>query len=128
LIWFILQFVLSYGAAVLVVSLAGSKSLSEVGIVAVTFGIVALPFGLIAGGLSRLFERVIGWPGAIPAVIVMLLVMYLIARNKVNYTGALGTNLLPAVVFAGRGAYSAGGTRSPPRERSAPRPGQFSPV
>jgi hypothetical protein len=98
LIWFILQFVVCYGATVLVVSLAGSKSLSEVGIVAVTFGIVALPFGLIAGGLSRLFERAIGWPGAIPAVILMLLGMYLIARNKVNYTGALG--LLPAVVFA----------------------------
>jgi len=101
LIWFILQFVVCYGATVLVVSLAGSKSLSEVGIVAVTFGIVALPFGLIAGGLSRLFERAIGWPGAIPAVIVMLLAMYLIARNKVNFTGALGTNLLPAAVFAG---------------------------
>jgi len=96
LIWFILQFVLCYGATVL----AGSKSLSEVWIIAVTFGIVALPFGLIAGGPSRLFERAIGWPGAIPAVILMLLAMYLIARNKVNYTEASGTNV-PAVVFAG---------------------------
>jgi hypothetical protein len=27
--------------------------------------------------------------------------MYLIARNKVNYTGGLRMNLLPAVIFAG---------------------------
>jgi len=59
----LLQFAISYAAALLVVGVMGSKKLSEVWVVVVTYGIVAFPFGLAAAALARLFERFIGWPG-----------------------------------------------------------------
>ena len=97
MIRFLLQFVISYAATIMVVSVVGSKRLSEVWVVAITYGVVAFPFGLATAVLARVFERFIGWPGGIVAVAAVCTAMYFVARHKENFWTGIG---LSAVIFA----------------------------
>jgi hypothetical protein len=97
---FLAQFVISYAAALLVSSVVGSKSLSEVGVVAITYGIVAFPFGLVTAVLARLFERLIGWPAGLVAVIAVYGTMYLLAPHKENFWRGFDSVVLSGMTFA----------------------------
>jgi hypothetical protein len=98
---FLLQFVISYAAALLIVSIVGSKRLSEVWVIAITYGIVAFPFGLAAAALARLFERFIGWSAGLVAVVAVCGAMYSFAPHKENFwRGFDWTAVLSPIIFA----------------------------
>lgn len=98
---FLLQFAISCLAALLIVSVLGSKRLSEVWVIAITCGIVAFPFGLAAAALARLFERFIGWPAGLVAVIAVCAAMYALAPHRENFwRGFDWTGVLSPIAFA----------------------------
>lgn len=97
---FFSQFAACYAAALLVGTLALTRGGPGGGTIALTYGLLGLPFGLLAAGLSRLFERVIGWPAAIVATAILLGAMYLLAPNKANFWAGIGLIVPFAVVFA----------------------------
>jgi hypothetical protein len=87
---FLLQFTISYATALLNGSIAFTRGGSGTATIALTYGLFGLPFGLIAGGLSRLLERVIGWPAAVVAMGFFLAALYLLAPNKNNFWAGIG--------------------------------------
>jgi hypothetical protein len=97
---FLLQFVISYGAALLIASIALTRGGPGTATIALIYGFVGLPFGLIAGVLSRLLERLIGWPAAIVAMALVLPALYLVAPNKNNFWAGIGMIMPFAVMFA----------------------------
>src|SRR5690348_11526563 len=97
---FILQFGTSYAAALLVGSVALTRGGPGTLTIVLTYGLFGLPFGLLAGGLSRLLERVIGWPAAIIAMIVLNVALYFLAPNKHNYWMGIGLVMPFAIIFA----------------------------
>ena len=92
---FLLQFVISYAAALLIGSIALSKRASEIWTYVVTYGIIASPFAFGAAILARLLERLIGWPAMIVAVAAIELGMYLITPNKHNFVAGLRDAVFP---------------------------------
>jgi len=64
---------------------------------AMIYGLVGLPFGLLVAALSRLSEKIIGWPGATVAMILLLAALYLLAPNKQNYSAGFWL-ILPYVI------------------------------
>ena len=97
---FPLQFMISYSAALLIGSIALTRGGQGTVTSAVIYGLFGLPFGLLAGALSRLFERIIGWPAAIVAMGVFLAVLYLLAPNKNNFWAGIGLVMPFAILFA----------------------------
>ena len=97
---FLLQFTISYAAALLIGSIALTRGGSGTATIALTYGLFGLPFGLVAGALSRLLERLIGWPAAIVAMGVFLWAFYLLAPNKNNFWAAIGLIMPFAIMFA----------------------------
>ena len=97
---FLLQFVTSYGAALLIGSIILTRGGSGTGTIVLTYGLLGLPFGLLAGGLSRLLEGFIGWPAAVIAMAVLLGAFHLLAPNKNNFWAGIWLVLPFAVTFA----------------------------
>ena len=102
---FLLQFVISYAAALLIGSIALARGGEGTVTIALIYGLFGLPFGLLAGALSRLFERVIGWPAAIVAMGVFLAALYLLAPNKNNFGAGIGLVMPFALLFAAAWAF-----------------------
>src|SRR5438128_2448849 len=97
---FLLQFGVSYAAALLIGTIVLTRGGSGTATIALTYGLFGLPFGLIAGGLFRLLERLIGWPAAIAAMAVFLAALYLVAPNKNNFWAGIGMIMPFAIIFA----------------------------
>jgi hypothetical protein len=97
---FLLQFVTSYGAALLIGSIILTRGGSGTGTIVLTYGLLGLPFGFLAGGLSRLLEGLIGWPAAVIAMAALLGAFHLLASNKNNFWAGIWLVLPFAVTFA----------------------------
>lgn len=97
---FLLHFVISYAAAILIGSVLLTRGRSGTVTIALTYSLVGLPFGLLAGGLSRLFEGFLGWPAAIVAMAIFLATLNLLAPNKNNFSAGFWLVLPFAITFA----------------------------
>jgi hypothetical protein len=98
---FIQQLAISYGAALLIGTLALTRGESGTMTIAIIYGFVGLPFALIIGGLARLLERTfLGWSAGVVATLAFLVAAYFIAPNKQNFWAGAGMTAPFVVLFA----------------------------
>ena len=96
---FVVQFLIAYGAALLIGSFAVTRG-SGFATVLITYGLFGLPFAAAAGGLARLLEKTfLGWAAGIVSMIVFSGALYFIAPNKQNFWAGIGAAAPFAILF-----------------------------
>lgn len=99
---FLVQFAVSYAAALLIGTIVLTRGGSGTATIALTYGLFGLPFALAAGGLARLLEKTsLGWSAGIVAMFGLSAALYFLAPNKQNFWAGIVSAAPFALLFGG---------------------------
>jgi hypothetical protein len=97
----IVQFIFSFALALVIWSVANTKSVAEAGLAARRFAIFAVPFALVTFGLSRLLGTFVGSLAVFFAVFVAYLAYAYVIRTRYSESGStIPFALIFAVVWS----------------------------